>query len=143
MAFRVLLVEDNPDDERLAMRAITRHRTAPTATVARDGEEAIAALQTPSEYALVLLDIKLPKTSGVEVLQWARNQPHLRCIPIVMLTSSDESSDLGRCYDLGANAFVRKPVDYEAYNRALSTTLDFWLDTNVRPTPVQSAWLSR
>lgn len=127
----MLIVEDNPDDERLATRAFRRMERTERYEVARDGEEAIQILKSADVPALVLLDLKLPRLSGFEVLTNMRDDERLRTVPVVILTSSDEKTDLAACYELGCNAFVRKPVDYEQYNADLKMTLDFWLSVNM------------
>lgn len=130
----MLVVEDNPDDERLATRTFKQSGRTEAWHVARDGEEAIKILKESSPApTLVLLDLKLPRLSGVDVLTAIRDDPRLGRTPVVVLTSSDERTDLAACYALGVNAFVRKPVDYTEYTRDLRTTLDFWLNVNLTP----------
>lgn len=126
----MLVVEDNPDDERLATRTFKQSGRNEEWHVARDGEEALEMLKSPVPPLLVLLDLKLPRLSGVDVLTAIRDDERIRHIPVVVLTSSDERTDLAACYALGCNAFVRKPVDYGEYTRDLHTTLDFWLNVN-------------
>lgn len=127
----MLIVEDNPDDERLATRTFQRMNRQERWEIARDGEEALQMLANSEKPALVLLDLKLPRLSGFEVLTAMRDDVRWRTVPVVVLTSSDEKTDLAACYELGCNAFVRKPVDYEDYTRDLQTTLDFWLNVNL------------
>lgn len=129
----MLVVEDNPDDERLATRTFKKSGRSEDWRVARDGEEALELLKSPVPPSLVLLDLKLPRLSGVDVLTAIRDDPRLGRTPVVVLTSSDERTDLAACYDLGCNAFVRKPVEFEEYTRDLRTTLDFWLNVNRTP----------
>lgn len=126
----MLVVEDNGDDERLATRVFARSGRTERFCVARDGEEALKLLRESHPPSLVLLDLKLPRLSGVDVLMAIRDDERLKTVPVVVLTSSDERTDLGACYELGCNAFVRKPVDYDEYTRELKTTLDFWLGVN-------------
>ena len=131
----MLVVEDNPDDERLATRTFKQSGRNEEWRIARDGEEALEMLKSPVPPLLVLLDLKLPRLSGVDVLSAIRDDERIGNIPVVVLTSSDERTDLAACYALGCNAFVRKPVDYGEYTRDLRTTLDFWLNVN-RNAPV-------
>lgn len=126
----MLVVEDNLDDERLATRTFTRAGRQERFEVARDGEEALRKLRAQEPPSLVLLDLKLPRLSGIDVLLAIRDDERLRTVPVVVLTSSDERSDIAACYELGCNAFVRKPIDYEEYTGELRTTLDFWLGVN-------------
>jgi two-component system response regulator len=127
----MLVIEDNPDDERLATRTFSAAQRSEDYQVARDGEEALVMLKREDKPALVLLDLKLPRLSGVEVLMAIRDDPRLKTVPVVVLTSSDEKSDRSACYELGCNAFVRKPIDYDEYRRQLTATLDFWLNVNL------------
>jgi two-component system response regulator len=129
----MLVVEDNPDDERLATRTFKQSGRNEDWRVARDGEEALEMLKWPVPPLLVLLDLKLPRLSGVDVLTAIRDDPRLGKTPVVVLTSSDERTDLAACYALGCNAFVRKPVEFTEYTRDLKTTLDFWLNVNRTP----------
>jgi CheY-like chemotaxis protein len=98
---------------------------------ARDGEEALELLKNEETPTLVLLDLKLPRLSGVEVLMAIKDDERLRVVPIVILTSSDEKTDRSACYELGCNAFIRKPVDYDQYKQNLKVMLEFWLDVNL------------
>ncbi len=127
----MLIVEDNPDDERLARRVITQLNRTECVRTAHDGEEALRFLQEIEIPALILLDLKLPRLSGVEVLMAIKDNPRLRVVPVVILSSSDEKSDRNACYELGCNAFVKKPVDYDKYRSELKTMLEFWLDINL------------
>jgi two-component system response regulator len=127
----LLVVEDNPDDELLARRAFTATERPETLRVATNGEEALEVLRDNDSPVLVLLDLKLPRLSGVEVIMEMKDDPRLRTIPIVVLTFSDEITDIGACYDLGCNAFVRKPIDYEEFLSVLGATLKFWLNVNI------------
>jgi len=126
----MLVVEDNLDDERLATRTFDKSKRPERFRVARDGEEALSILKNEPPPSLVLLDLKLPRLSGVDVLMAIRDDPRLKSVPVVVLTSSDEKTDLAACYDLGCNAFVRKPIEYEEYTADLMATLDFWLRVN-------------
>jgi two-component system response regulator len=127
----ILLVEDNPDDEQLTIRAFKSAKRPEVVLVARNGEDALGMLRGRNSPVLVLLDLKLPRLSGVEVLMAMKDDPRLRTIPVVVLTSSNEQTDLGACYDLGCSAFVRKPVDYHQFISHLALTLQFWLDVNL------------
>lgn len=131
----LLVVEDNADDERLATRTFKQAGRSEEWRVAHDGEEALEMLKDATPPTLVLLDLKLPRLSGVDVLTAIRDDARLGRTPVVVLTSSDERTDLAACYALGCNAFVRKPVDYEEYTRDLRTTLEFWLNVNRTPPP--------
>jgi CheY-like chemotaxis protein len=127
----MLVVEDNPDDERLASRTFAASERVEDYRVARDGEEALEILKREERPSLILLDLKLPRLSGVDVLMAIRDDPKLKTVPVVVLTSSDEKSDRSACYELGFNAFVRKPIDYDDYRKELTVTLDFWLGINL------------
>ena len=129
----LLLVEDNADDERLAARTYRQSGRTEELRIARDGEEALAALESPSAPALVLLDLKLPRLSGVDILMSIRDDERLAKVPIVILTSSDERTDIEACYALGCNAYVRKPVDFSEYTHDLKLALEFWLGVNRLP----------
>jgi len=132
---RILLVEDNPDDEMLATRSIRRGLGDIAVTVARDGQEAIDLVSSPNTgtFEMVLLDLKLPKVSGVEVLRFLRSHEPTRFLPVVVLTSSDERRDLLECYAGGANSYVRKPIDFQDYQTMIRETVGYWLRWNLRP----------
>ncbi|HSI72135.1 MAG TPA: response regulator [Fimbriimonas sp.] len=133
----VLLVEDNPDDEGLALRAFKKSGVKNRVLVARDGEEAVKKLPefvNGSVPALILLDLKLPKLSGLEVLERIRANPTTCQVPVVILTSSDEMVDVSGCYARGANAYVRKPVDFDEFIEAIDSIVKFWLRRNLLPT---------
>ena len=117
----ILVVEDNPDDEMLILRTLRKHNVANNIEVVRDGEEALNFLFAEREYSerdssdlpeVVLLDLMLPKLNGIEVLKAVRQNEKTRFLPVVILTSSDEEKDLIESYQLGANSYVRKPVDF-------------------------------
>jgi len=138
----ILLVEDNATDVMLIKRAFTKAGLRnPIASVA-DGDRAVAYLGGTGEYAdrrahplpgLILLDLKLPRRSGLEVLEWMKQQPDLRRIPVVVLTSSAESVDVRRAYDAGANSYLVKPVVFDELHRMLQSVDEYWLRTNVPP----------
>jgi two-component system response regulator len=139
----VLLVEDNPDDARLALTALRTNRVVNEVVVARDGEEARDYLFGVGTHAgrdaahcpeLVLLDLKLPKIDGLDVLRRMRADERTRYVPVVVLTSSDEDEDVVRSYRLGANSFIRKPVAFEGFLEAVRQASMYWLLVNHRPT---------
>jgi two-component system, response regulator len=131
---RILLVEDNPDDEELTLRALKKNGITQEVVVARDGVQALDFLFGTAELPqLVLLDLKLPKIDGLGVLERVRADPRTKHVPIVVLTSSKEESDVRRAYALGANSYVRKPVDFEKFNEAVKTLGMFWLGLNELP----------
>ncbi len=136
MESRILHVEDNADDVMLTALAFRKAGVAAKLDVAPDGEAAIAALGNRAAFPLltcVLLDLKLPTISGLDVLRWARTQPLLRRLPIIMLTSSLLPADVNAAYDLGANSYLVKPSDLESLI-VLAKTIDlYWLRTNTRP----------
>ena len=141
----ILLVEDNADDEELTLRALARSHVGNRVVVARDGAEALAFLLGTPEApvlgalpALVLLDLKLPKIDGLEVLQRLRAAPRTRRLPVVILTSSGEERDLIEAYDRGANSYVRKPVDFVQFVEAVKQLGLFWLVVN-QPPPESNA----
>ncbi len=132
----ILLVEDNPDDEALMIRAFQRSKLANRIDVARDGAEALAYLVGPSARpmpTLVILDLKLPKVDGLEVLRRLRAEERTRTLPVVVLTSSREEQDLVESYRLGANSYVRKPVDFVQFADAVQTLGLYWLVVNEPP----------
>jgi len=132
---RIVLVEDNRDDEFLTLRAFKKNNFSNPVTVARDGAEAIELLLGPNrvEAGLVLLDLRLPKVHGLEVLERLRADPRTRLVPVVVLTSSAEEPDLRRAYDLGANSYVRKPVDFAEFLEKASHLGMYWLMVNHPP----------
>jgi CheY-like chemotaxis protein len=132
----VLVVEDNGDDRALLARAFRKAGVAVPVRYATDGDEAVAALAesaadpTRPRPAVVLLDLKLPRRSGFEVLGWMRAQPGLRRVPVVILTSSNENVDLQRAYDLGANSYLVKPARPEALLEMVERIDAYWLRLN-------------
>lgn len=136
---RILLVEDNPKDEALTRRALQKHNFQATVVVARDGAEALDYLLgsdgTPAGALpqLVLLDLKLPKIDGLEVLRRIRANENTRLLPVVILTSSAEEQDILEGYRLGTNSYVRKPVDFVAFTEAVRQLGLYWLLLNTMP----------
>src|SRR6266704_1628356 len=140
----VLLVEDNPDDEALTLRALKKNNIRNEVVVARDGSEAIDYLFGTGVFAgrdlssmpqIILLDLKLPKIDGFEVLNRVRASESTKLLPVVILTTSNEDQDRIRGYDLGANSFVRKPVEFEKFIEAVRQLGLYWLILN-EPAPV-------
>jgi CheY-like chemotaxis protein len=137
----ILLVEDNPHDLELTLVALSRSQLANEVVVVRDGAEALDYLMRRGEFtgrpsgnpAVVLLDLKLPKVDGLEVLKEIRTSAQLRSMPVVMLTSSKEEQDLVRSYELGVNAYVVKPVDFADFVRAIADLGIFWAVLNEPP----------
>lgn len=137
----ILLVEDNPKDIELTLAALAKCQLANDIVVVRDGAEALDYLYHRADHAsrdagdpaVVLLDLKLPKVDGLEVLEMIKRDPERRRIPVVMLTSSREEGDLVRSYELGVNAFVVKPVDFNAFFEAIQDLGMFWAVLNEPP----------
>ena len=131
----IALVEDNADDEALTMRALKKHGIANDIAVLRDGVEALEYLLSPDRTLpqLVLLDLNLPRVNGLEVLQRLRSEPRTALLPIVILTSSNEERDLVEGYRLGANSYVRKPVDFVQFSEAVHQLGLYWLVLNQTP----------
>ncbi|MCP5207146.1 MAG: response regulator [Hahellaceae bacterium] len=138
----ILLVEDNEDDELLAIRALKKAATPSKVVVARDGEEALDYVYAQGKFAernklelprVILLDINLPKLSGLQVLESIRSHATTRLIPIVLLTSSDEEQDMLAGYSLGANSYIRKPVDFDEFIEEIGLLGRYWLGMNRTP----------
>jgi two-component system response regulator len=131
----ILLVEDNPDDETLTLRAFKKSKIANTVMVARDGQEAVNTLFDPGNElpAIILLDLKLPKISGLEVLKRVRADARTKLVPVIILTSSKEDSDRLAGYDLGCNSYLRKPVDFDKFVDAVAQLGLYWLVINEPP----------
>lgn len=127
----VLLVEDNPDDVLLTRRAFGKAGLVVDLTVATDGDAAVAKLESPPFPRLILLDWKLPRRSGLEVLRWIRQQPCLAAVPVVVLTSSRLQDDIDLAYQSGANSYLQKPVDLGQLVELLDRLHLYWLHTNV------------
>jgi DNA-binding response OmpR family regulator len=131
----ILLVEDDPDHELLTIRALKKSQIANEVRVARDGEEAIALLfgEKPVRPQVVLLDLKLPKVDGLEVLRRIRAADSTKMLPVVVLTSSDEERDVVRSYQLGVNSYIRKPVNFTDFAEATRQLGMYWLVLNECP----------
>jgi two-component system response regulator len=128
----IVLIEDNPDDEALTLRALKKNGIANQVVVLRDGAEALTFLLAPDAPSphLVLLDLKLPRVDGLEVLRRLRAETRTALLPIVVLTSSNEERDLVESYRLGANSYIRKPVDFEQFTEAVRQLGLYWLVLN-------------
>ena len=144
----ILLIEDNPEDVEITLRAFQRHNLAHKIHVVRDGEEALECLSSTGSYAkqsvcsdtrLILLDLKLPKVDGIEVLQRCKSDPHTKNIPVVVLTSSREECDLIDSYNLGVNSYIVKPVDFSQFIEAIGQLCVYWLGLNRLPQEIHSA----
>jgi CheY-like chemotaxis protein len=138
----ILVVEDSPADLELAIRALKKHNLANQLHVARDGAEALDFLFGPNcdtqRPKMVLLDLKLPKVDGLEVLRRLKSDPTTRRIPVVVMTSSREERDIVESYELGVNSYIVKPVDFEQFVRAVSELGLYWLVLNQPPTVAAS-----
>ena len=138
----ILLVEDNPDDEELTLMAFKRNKLVNDVVVVHDGEEALDYLFGTGSYTgrdladvpqVILLDLKLPKLGGLEVLKRIRSDPRTQLIPVVILTSSSEEDDIVSSYRLGANSYVRKPVEFKRFSQAVQSLGLYWLLVNQVP----------
>ena len=138
-AVQILLVEDNPSDVKLTLHALRKHRLANDVHVLRDGQEALDYLFGEGDYAgrsvaatpcLILLDLKLPKVDGLEVLKRIKVDERTKRIPVTMLTSSRESNDVQRAFDLGVNSYIVKPVDFEQFTESVRQIGFYWLLLN-------------
>ena len=142
----ILLVEDHPDDEELTMRALAKNNIMNEVVVARDGVQALEYLFGTGAYAgrdmdvmpqIILLDLKLPKIDGLEVLRRLRADDRTKFLPVVILTSSKEEQDVVKSYQLGANSYVRKPVDFQEFTQAVQQLGLYWLILNESAQEVQ------
>jgi CheY-like chemotaxis protein len=135
----ILLVEDNPKDVEITLHALQKHNLANRVHVARDGKEALDYFfgdgrgEPPARPKLVLLDLKLPRVDGLEVLRMLKSDPSTKAIPVVVMTSSTQDSDLEECYRLGANSYLRKPIDFHEFVEAAQTIGLYWLMLNKVP----------
>lgn len=138
---KILLIEDNPDDEALTLRALKKNNIANEVFVARDGVEALNYLFGEGEHKdrnlndqpqVILLDLKLPKVDGLEVLKRIRDHDHTRHLPVVILTTSNEERDIIASYELGANSYIRKPVDFDQFMEAVRQLGLYWLVLNLK-----------
>lgn len=137
----ILLVEDNPDDVELTMHALNRNNIVNPVEVVRDGQEALDYLFYQGKYSnsthpfpsLILLDLKLPKVDGIEILRRIKQNKSLKVIPVVVLTSSKEERDVIESYDLGVNSYIRKPVDFDQFVETVKQTGFYWLLINELP----------
>lgn len=138
----ILLVEDNPRDAEIALRALKAHKLANHVVHVKDGQEALDWLFGVGHFAgrdvnhrpkVVLLDLKLPKVDGIEVLRAVRADPRTHRLPVVVLTSSREEQDVVRTYDLGVNSYIVKPVDFENFSAAVAEAGHYWLLLNQEP----------
>ena len=140
----ILLVEDNPNDEMLALHAFSRQNIANNVYVVRDGAEALEYIFCTGAYShrsienpkVILLDLKLPLVDGIEVLRQVRSDPRTRLVPVVVLTSSAEERDIVETYQLGVNSYIVKPVDFEQFNEVARHLGYYWLLLNRQPVPV-------
>jgi two-component system, response regulator len=138
----ILLIEDNPEDVEITLRAFQKHHVANKVHVVRDGEEALECLFSNGRYAvgnpcqnvrLILLDLKLPKVDGLEILQRCKTDPRTKHIPVVVLTSSREEQDLAQSYNYGVNSYVVKPVDFPQFSDAVRQLGLYWMLLNRVP----------
>jgi two-component system response regulator len=131
----ILLIEDNEDDEKLTLRAFRKSNVANPVIVVRDGQEAIDYLSDPARElpTVILLDLKLPRISGLEVLRRVRAELRTSLVPVIILTSSGESSDVENGYNLGCNSYLRKPVDFDKFVEAVGHLGLYWLVINEPP----------
>ena len=144
----ILLVEDNPKDELLTLRALKKSHVSNGVVVVRDGAEALDYLFAQGAFAdrdisdlptVILLDIQLPKIDGLEVLRRLRNDPRTKLVPVVVLTSSDEARDRLASYELGANSYVCKPVDFSQFSKAVAQLGLYWMVINKPPAALSNS----
>ena len=138
----ILLVEDNPDEEKLAMLAFERSGFVNRVVVARDGQQAIDYMFAQGEHlgrdvknlpSVIFLDINLPKINGLDVLKLIRKDERTKLVPIVLLTTSDEDRDIAEGYSSGANSYIRKPFDFKEFMQQIKTLGNYWLELNQTP----------
>jgi len=142
MVKTVLLIEDNPDDIELSVHAFGKMESSIKLVVLNDGVEATDYLLGRGNYtdkkscpipSLILLDLKMPRVNGLEVLQQIRSNARTKFIPVVILTSSSEEQDIINCYKLGANSYIRKPIDFDHFSKSIKVIADYWLFINIVP----------
>lgn len=140
--YNILLVEDDENDVFLIQRAFRLLKLPHLLQVVDNGEAAIAYLESQEPYTdsvrypfpdLILLDLKLPRRSGLEVLEWIRQQSNLRCLPVIILTASKETPDINQAYDLGANSYLVKPIDFNHFLEMVRTFESYWMTFNEKP----------
>lgn len=139
----ILLVEDNITDAELTIRELKKHKAANNLFHAKNGEEALDFIFAAGEFSgkrdiwnsprVVLLDIQMPKVNGIEVLQKMKADPHTKLIPVVILTSSNQNPDIHKCYELGANSYIVKPVNFDGFAQAIKNLGFYWLLLNQQP----------
>lgn len=137
----ILVAEDSADDQMLILRSLRKHSVSNPVVVANNGTEALDHLFGTGPHtgagelqpAIVLLDVKMPGLGGLDVLERIRANPSTRLTPVIMMTSSDEDLDKLRSYGMGANSYIRKPVDMDAFTRAVATVIDYWMRLNESP----------
>ena len=143
----ILLIEDNPEDVEITLRAFQKYHLANRIHVLRDGEEALECLFSTGRYSersvrsntrLILLDLKLPKVDGIEILQRCKSDPRTKNIPVVVLTSSREERDLNDSYNLGVNSYVVKPVDFSQFIESVRQLGLYWIELNQLPSEIHS-----
>jgi two-component system response regulator len=142
----ILLVEDNPEDVEITLRAFQKYNLSNKIQVVRDGEEALECIFCTGRYAdrsvsdprLILLDLKLPKVDGIEILQRCKSDPRTKSIPIVILTSSREERDLVNSYNLGVNSYVVKPVDFSQFTESVRQVGLYWMVMNQLPSDIHA-----
>lgn len=142
MSHRILLVEDNPDHVDLILRVLKKNKLLNEIVIARDGEEALDYIFCRGKYEdrnkyefphLILLDLKMPKVDGFEVLKAIRANQSTKNLPVAILTTSSEEEDRTRCYSLGANSFIRKPVVFEEFKEVVNLLGLYWFEINIAP----------
>ena len=133
----ILLIEDNPSDVELTRRAFPKSRIGNEVVAVEDGEQALKYLETSELPAVTLLDLNLPKMSGLEVLRRIRADARTRRLPVVILTSSKEEQDVAAGYDLGVNSYIRKPVDFRQFAQSMEHLGLYWLVLNEHPPKVR------
>ena len=144
----ILLVDDDPHDTDLSMRGLASYRPAPRVVAVQDGVEAMRCLREGAERlpdgsqdlpVMILLDLKMPRMNGLEVLQAVKHDERLKAIPVIIFSSSGEEADLRRCYELGANAYVVKPVNFREFLSTIQRIGNYWMSLNVAPLQITSA----